>query len=140
LKLLFDANLSPKLGGRLAELFPHSVHVFDTGLARHTSDETIWEYARATGFTIGTADCDFLNLAGSRGAPPKVVHREHCNYRTAQVEEFMQRHAIWIAELEESWRSTLVIRSGSTTSQRSTLRCSVDPRGYRFTKVAARSA
>jgi predicted nuclease of predicted toxin-antitoxin system len=42
---LFDANLSPKLVGRLYELFPGSLHVFDTGLARSTPDETIWEYA-----------------------------------------------------------------------------------------------
>jgi predicted nuclease of predicted toxin-antitoxin system len=52
LKLLFDANLSPKLVGRLAQLFPGSVHVFGTGLAQFTSDETIWEYARNNG-TMG---------------------------------------------------------------------------------------
>jgi predicted nuclease of predicted toxin-antitoxin system len=51
LKLLFDANLSPKLVRRLAELFPDSVHVFNTSLARFTSDEVIWEYARTKGFT-----------------------------------------------------------------------------------------
>ena len=45
MKLLFDANLSPKLVGRLGELFPGSEHVFDTGLARSTSDEKIWKYA-----------------------------------------------------------------------------------------------
>ena len=33
MKLLFDANLSPKLVGRWAGLFD-SVRVFDTGLAR----------------------------------------------------------------------------------------------------------
>ena len=43
MKLLFDANLSPKLVHRLAELFPDSVHVFDTSLARFTSDEVIWQ-------------------------------------------------------------------------------------------------
>jgi predicted nuclease of predicted toxin-antitoxin system len=63
LKLIFDANLSPKLVGRLGDLFPGSVHVFDTGLARSTSDETIWDYAAEQGFTIVTADSDFLNLA-----------------------------------------------------------------------------
>jgi predicted nuclease of predicted toxin-antitoxin system len=73
LKLLFDANLSPKLVGRLGDLFPDSVHVFDTGLARFTSDETIWEYAKTHGFTIVTADSDFLGLAAARGAPPQVV-------------------------------------------------------------------
>ena len=111
MKLLFDANLSPKLVDRLAELFPDSVHVFHTGLARFTSDETIWEYAGAHGFMIVTADSDFLELAGSRGAPPKVVRLENCNYRTAQVENLLRRHAIWIAELEQSSRATLVIRN-----------------------------
>jgi predicted nuclease of predicted toxin-antitoxin system len=111
LKLLFDANLSPKLVGRLAQLFPDSVHVFDTGLARSTSDETIWEYAGANGFTIVTADSDFLDFARSRGAPPKVIRLENCNYRSSQVEDLLRRHAIWIAELEQSSRASLVIRS-----------------------------
>jgi len=111
LKLLFDANLSPKLVGRLDELYPDSLHVFETGLARYTSDETIWEYARTNGFTIVTADADFLDLAYSRGVPPKVVRLENCNYRTARVEILLRRHAIWIAELEQSSRATLVIRS-----------------------------
>lgn len=110
MKLLFDANLSPKLVDRLAELFPYSVHAFDTGLARFTSDETIWEYARAHGFTIVTADADFLDLAASLGAPPKVVRLENCNYRTAQVEQLLRRHAISIAELEQSPRVILIIR------------------------------
>jgi len=118
LKLLFDANLSPKLVGRLAQLFPDSAHVFDTGLARHTSDESIWEYARANGFTIVTADSDFLDLAGLQGAPPKVIQLENCNYRTAQVENLLRRHAIWIADLEQSSKATLVIRSTSLIGNR----------------------
>jgi len=115
LKLLFDANLSPKLVGRLAELFPHSVHVFDTGLARYTSDHAIWEYARTNGLTIVTADSDFLNLASSRSAPPKVILIEKCNYRTARVEEVLRRHAVAIAELEQSSRKVLVVRSPTGT-------------------------
>jgi predicted nuclease of predicted toxin-antitoxin system len=111
LRLLFDANLSPRLVDRLAELFPGSAHVFDTGLARFTPDEVIWEYARAQGFAIVTADSDFLDLAGSRGAPPKIIHLENCNYRTARVEDLLRRHAIWIAELEQSSRAVLVIRN-----------------------------
>jgi predicted nuclease of predicted toxin-antitoxin system len=85
LKLLFDANLSPKLVGR--------------------------EYAKVNGFTIMTADSDFLDLAGSRGTPPKVIRLENCNYRTAQVEDLLRQLAVWIAELEPSSRATLVIRS-----------------------------
>ena len=111
MKLLFDANLSPKLVGRLGELFPGSAHVFETGLARSTPDETIWEFAAAEGFMIVTADSDFLDLAESRGGPPKVVHLENCDYRTAQVERILRRHAILIAELEQSSRNTLSIRN-----------------------------
>jgi predicted nuclease of predicted toxin-antitoxin system len=111
LKLLFDANLSPRLPQRLAELFPGSLHVFETGMASFTSDETIWEYAKVNDFAIVTADCDFLALADSRGTPPKVVHLENCNYRTRRVEELIRRHAILIAEMGQSSRPTLVVRN-----------------------------
>lgn len=87
------------------------MHVFDTGLARSTPDEKIWVYAAEHGFTIVTADSDFLDLANSRGAPPKVVHIENCDYRTSQVESVLRRHALWIAELERSPRITLTIRN-----------------------------
>ncbi|MBN1628540.1 MAG: DUF5615 family PIN-like protein [Thermoleophilia bacterium] len=69
MKLLFDANLSPRLVSRLSELFPGSAHVFDTGLARLTSDESIWKYAKAHGFIIVAADSDFLDLAERYGSP-----------------------------------------------------------------------
>lgn len=49
MKLLFDANLSPKLAYRLADLFPRTTHVFLAGLARATSDELVWAYARDNG-------------------------------------------------------------------------------------------
>lgn len=111
MRLLFDANLSPKLVGRLAELFPDSVHVFDTGLARFTPDYTIWEWARINGFIIVTADSDFLDLAEERGAPSKVVWLENCNYRTAHVEDLLRRNAVRIGELEHSPSPVLIIRN-----------------------------
>jgi predicted nuclease of predicted toxin-antitoxin system len=111
LRLLFDANLSPKLVGRLAELFPDSIHVFETGLARFTSDNAIWEYARINGFVIVTADSDFLDIAEEHGAPPKVVRLENCNYKTTQVEDLLRRNAVRIAELERSLRPVLIIRN-----------------------------
>ena len=111
MKLLFDANLSPKLVGRLAALFPDSIHVFDTGLARFTSDEAIWEYARSSGFVIVTADSDFLGIAEERGTPPKIVRLDNCNYRTARVEDLLRRNAVRISELEHSLRPVLTIRN-----------------------------
>jgi predicted nuclease of predicted toxin-antitoxin system len=70
-------------------------------------------YAGANGFTIVTADSDFLALAKSRGAPPKVVRLENCNYRTGRVEALLRSHAILIAELEQSSRSTLVLQNNA---------------------------
>jgi predicted nuclease of predicted toxin-antitoxin system len=81
-------------------------------MASFTPDETIWEYAKVNDFAIVTADSDFLALADSRGTPPRVVHLEKCNYRTLRVEELMiRRHAIPIAEMGQSSRPTLVVRS-----------------------------
>jgi predicted nuclease of predicted toxin-antitoxin system len=71
LNLLFDANLSPKLVERLSDLFPGSMHVCETGLAKFTPDKAIWENARANRFLVVTADSDFVGLAEERGAPPK---------------------------------------------------------------------
>jgi len=101
LKLLFDANLSPKLAERLRELFPGSTHVFNIGMAHSTPDERIWEYAEREGFAIVTADSDFVELAKLRGGPPKIVHIENCGYRTSQVESILRRHAVRIAELSD---------------------------------------
>jgi len=106
-----NANLSPKLIGRLAELFPGSAHVFDVSLGQRTPDQTIWEYAGDHGFVIVTADADFLRLAEERGAPPKVVRIENCNYKTSRVEELLRRNAVRIAELEDSSRTVLIIRN-----------------------------
>ena len=111
MKLLFDANLSPKVVARLAELFPDSMHVFSTGMERFTPDENIWSYATVNGFVIVTADADFVHLSKKRGAPPKVVRLENCNYKTALVEELLRSNAIRITELEQSGRELLILRN-----------------------------
>ena len=89
---------------------PYSVHVFETGLARFTSDHTLWDYARTNVFTIVTADTDFPALAKEHGAPPKVIRLENCNHRTAQVEAPLRRNAVRIGEWEQSSGSILIIR------------------------------
>ena len=58
MKLLFDENLSPKLPRLLASQFPGSVHVRDCGL-KGQSDQAVWEYAGANGFTVVSKDGDF---------------------------------------------------------------------------------
>ena len=61
MKLLFDHNLSFKLVGRLAELFPGSEHVHSVNL-HEADDRTIWEYARTNSFAIVSKDEDFLTF------------------------------------------------------------------------------
>ena len=97
--------------GRLADLFPESIHVFQTGLARFTSDDRIWTYARENGLAIVTADSDFVGMAQRYGGPPKFVRLENCNYKTSRVEELLRRNALRITELDNSPRGVLVLRN-----------------------------
>jgi predicted nuclease of predicted toxin-antitoxin system len=71
-KLLFDQNLSPKLVGRLADLFPDSSHVQAVGLDC-ADDDRVWEYVRLNGYAIVSKDEDYNNLSVLRGWPPKVI-------------------------------------------------------------------
>lgn len=109
MKLLFDANLSPKLVSRLIELFPGSIHVFNTGMEKFTPDEDVWAYAGTNGFTIVTADADFIGLLEKWGAPPKIIRLEQCDYKTRTVEDVLRHNAIRIQEFEQGTRALLRI-------------------------------
>jgi hypothetical protein len=74
MKLLFDENLSFRLVEAITQLFPGSIHITRTSLARGASDRAIWEYAGQNDFVIVTADSDFVTLANTLGHPPKVIH------------------------------------------------------------------
>lgn len=62
MKLLFDQNLSPKLVGLLADLFPGSTHVLTEGLDS-ADDRQIWEHARIHQLAIVSKDVDYNNLS-----------------------------------------------------------------------------
>lgn len=91
MKLLFDQNLSPRLVGWLADLFPESAHVFDLGLDT-ASDEDLWSYARDHDFLIVSKDVDFSDLSLLRGFPPKVIWLHIGNCTTAQIESALRSH------------------------------------------------
>jgi predicted nuclease of predicted toxin-antitoxin system len=91
MKLLLDHNLSYKLVGRLADLFPDSAHVRNVHL-READDRTVWEYARAHGFTIVSKDEDFHQLSFLYGAPPKVVWVRLGNCTTTAIEQAVRHH------------------------------------------------
>ena len=84
MKLLFDQNVSPKLVGELADLFPNSQHVQGAGL-HLSSDLEVWEYARHNDFAIVTKDEDYSVLSVSRGYPPKVIWLQLGNCTTAEI-------------------------------------------------------
>lgn len=62
MRLLIDANLSPRLVEALADLYPESEHVFDSGIER--SDTQVWQYARDRGGRIltFTSEYSFLGI------------------------------------------------------------------------------
>lgn len=73
MKLLLDANLSPRLADLLIEVGHRAVHVSSVDL--HTAtDSTILEYAESEGFVLITADTDFpMLVALRRASSPSVV-------------------------------------------------------------------
>ena len=101
MKLLFDQNLSPRLGARLATVFPQSSHVFWVGLDK-SPDQAVWDYARDNQFLLVTKDADFSELSTLYGFPPKVIWLRLGNCTTAQVEASLRYHLEAIRHLAES--------------------------------------
>ncbi len=110
MKLLLDENLSRRLVPRILDLFPESVHVSAVELLQ-APDSEVWEFAKANGFAIVTADADFYELATTLGTPPKVIWLRGCDYPTALAEELIRGQAVRIAEfLDEPERAVLILQ------------------------------
>jgi len=56
----------------LADLYPESVHVHDSGL-QSTPDEQIWSYALTESLVIVSKDAGFRQRSFLFGPPPKVI-------------------------------------------------------------------
>lgn len=109
MKLLFDHNLSHRIVPSIADLF-ECAHVRQFGLQRETDDEIIREFAKQHGYTIVTADRDFVKLAGIHGAPPQVIRLEGMDYPTRLAAMLIRKYALAIAEFGQSSRATLILR------------------------------
>lgn len=109
MKLLFDHNLSHKIVPAIADLF-ECAHVRQLGLARETPDETIWAFAKQHGYTIVTADRDFLRLAQIQGAPPQVIRLDAMDYPTRTAATLIRKYAAAIGDFGRSSRATLILR------------------------------
>ena len=71
-KLLFDNNISHRVLLKIADIFPHSLHVMLKNLDEST-DLEVWKYAKLNDLAIVTKDSDFNDLAIYRGIPPKII-------------------------------------------------------------------
>jgi predicted nuclease of predicted toxin-antitoxin system len=77
MKLLLDANLSPKIAEGLRQAGFDAVHVEDLDLLTATDDE-IFDGSVEDQFVVITADSDFATLLALRRATsPSVVHLRH---------------------------------------------------------------
>ncbi|MEO0731303.1 MAG: DUF5615 family PIN-like protein [Bacteroidota bacterium] len=89
-KILLDANLSRRLVAKLKPVFPALSHVTDKGLAHHTPEREIWNWAREHGYAlIVTRDVDFPAILAQEGPPPKVIHLRLMNQRNATYIRFL---------------------------------------------------
>jgi predicted nuclease of predicted toxin-antitoxin system len=89
-RLLFNANLSPRLIVLLADDYLGSEHVRNAGLVGAT-DRQIWEYALAHGFAIVSKDIDFRERSFVEGAPPKAVWLDVGNAGTATIAHLLRQ-------------------------------------------------
>ena len=72
-RLLIDANLSPRVAATLRDAGHEAVHVTDIGMLA-ASDDAILPHAAAAGQVIVSADTDFGELLAVAGAVrPSVV-------------------------------------------------------------------
>ncbi len=103
MKMLLDHNLSPRLIGRLADIFADSSHVTYHALDE-ADDFVVWQFAYDNGFTLVTKDSDFYDLSLLRGFPPKVIWLRIGNCTTSAIEEllraYQQEISLFEADLE----------------------------------------
>jgi predicted nuclease of predicted toxin-antitoxin system len=107
-KLLFDENLARELVGRLADLFPNSLHVTSVGLER-ASDRAVWDYALASGHAIVSKDGDFNQMSFLRGAPPKVVWLRVGNCTTDMIEDLLRSRTADIAAFDVDQQASVLV-------------------------------
>lgn len=97
MKLLFDQNLSRRLVGLLADVYPDTIHASTLGFST-TADNRIWDYARANDYIVVTKDRDFDELGAVYGFPPKVIWLRLGNCSTFDAELMLRRNYSWIAD------------------------------------------
>ena len=108
MKLLFDENLSHKLVGALADLFPDSEHVRNVGL-KSGDDRLVWEYAAKHDLIIVSKYSDFYQRSLLFGYPPKVVWIRRGNCSTADIEALIRGHLDDIKDFSDDAQEAFLV-------------------------------
>ena len=107
MKLLFDENLSFRLVGVLADIYPESAHVRDVGLLG-AEDPAIWAYAAEQGFLLTSKDTDFYDRSVYFGAPPKVLWLRIGNSTVAETADLLRHQYILICRFYDDPAATFL--------------------------------
>ena len=110
MKLLFDENLSPKLPGLLADIFPGSIHIRECAM-KGRSDGEVWEFARLSGFTLVSKDPDFQQRSMLYGHPPKLVWLRIGNCTRERLAQLITTHARDIFALDAELSESMLVLS-----------------------------
>src|SRR5947209_511256 len=89
MKLLIDANLSPRLIPLLSDLFPSSLHVQEIH-DESAEDHEIWDYALEHNYVIVTKDADFDDMAQLAMQSPKIIWIRRGNCSTEEIENILR--------------------------------------------------
>lgn len=110
MKLLFDQNLSHRLVGILADVYPDCQHVRNVGLQK-APDTQVWDFARSNGYSIVYKDSDFHQRSLVLGFPPKVVWVRLGNCSTKAVAQILRAHVVDVDQFELDATATFLILS-----------------------------
>ena len=107
MKLLLDANPSPRLVGLVFDVFPDTAHVFSLGLG--PDDQAIWSFAKDNGYMILSNDSDFYRFSVLRCVPPKVTWLRVGNDGTAAIARLIRTRATDLQSFATSPTDALLI-------------------------------
>ena len=100
MRLLVDANLSPRVARHLHDAGHDAIHVAEVGLLT-APDLAIAAYAAADARVIITSDADFGSiLARTRGHAPSVVLLRHHNDMTPERQTQLVETALAAASVD----------------------------------------
>lgn len=107
MKLLFDENLSFRLVAALADIYPGSIHVRETGLLG-ADDLQIWNHAAEHGFLLASKDTDFYERSLVFGAPPKIIWLRTGNSTVNETIALLRDHYIVIRHFSDDTTATFL--------------------------------